>query len=190
MRVSKFTLTVLLACIWLGAQADFLPVRDSVSGSSKDHLTQILNGIATNIKDGVDVASLISCGDDFSFSAIEAALYPIMDEFALCAPSNYDDIGRKIIALVKSIPTAQQQCVIQNPESQKLLKGLGLLGLTPAEIKSKITYGYYYRLWSACGLIGGVAQSLKSSDFQGFGTSLGNLAVDIFKPSSQKQLDA
>jgi hypothetical protein len=158
--------------------------------ASKDHFTQMLTGIASNVQDTVDVNSIASCSDEPTYVTIEAALLPIIDEAASCDPTKLDDIGQKVTALVNGLPDSAKQCLNTNTEGQKLLNGLGILGLTPAQIQSKVTNYVLSHVFSLCGTVGNLNKKLKAGDFNGFGTDVGKIALDIFKNSakSNKQI--
>jgi len=157
-------------------------------GTHKDHFTQIMTGIASNVQEAVDVGSLINCSDEPTYTTIEAALLPLIDEAASCDPTKYDDISQKAAALVNSIPDTAVQCISQNPESQKLISGLGISGLTPDQIQTKITNYVLSHILSICSTLDRLNKQLKNSDFQGFGTDVGKLVVDIFKSSNHKKV--
>ena len=187
MKVSIFALGVLFACVCTVAYAqddfEFLNVK-----TSKDHLTQVLTGINSNLQDKADVNSIMACGSETSFATIETTLLPLMDEAAKCDPTKIDDIANKVQTLIKTIPASEQQCIQTNPEGQKLLKGLGVLGLTPSEIKTKVASYVLSHILSVCGNLDSLNKKLKGGDFLGFGTDAGKLVVNIFKLSTSKKV--
>jgi len=188
MKVSLFAFGVLLACVCTISYADdYVDFLASLK-THTDHFTQMLTGIASNVQEAVDVGSIITCSDEPTYTTIESALLPLIDEAASCDPTKFDDITKKATALVNSIPDTAKQCLDQNPEGKKLLSGLGISGLTPAQIQTKITDYVMSHILSVCSTLDGLNKKLKNSDFQGFGSDVGKLAVAILRSSNHKKV--
>jgi len=178
MRVNTFTFGLLLTCAFASVTV----------ATSVDDVTQMLNGLATNVQGTIDTASIASCGSESIFAAFEAGFLPIMDEVASCNPLDFSDIASKVSALIKTVPDTSKECAKNNADAKKLLTGLGINGLTPDQIKSKITTYVMDNLLSICGTFGDLDSKLKSGDFVGFGTEAGKIALEIFQSSSAEEI--
>ena len=157
-------------------------------GAHKDNIAQILTGVNSNIQDQADVNSIVSCGSETTYTAIDAAILPIMDEAASCDPTKMDDIAAKVNTLIQAVPASEQQCFSSNADVQKLLKGLGVAGLSPSDIKSKVTSYVLSHILSICGTIDGLNKKIKGGDYLGFGTDAGKLVVNVFKLSTNQKI--
>jgi hypothetical protein len=173
-----------------GAQ-DFIVEMFSTSenevGANRDHFTQMLVGLTSKVKTPINVKSLISCGSESTFKSTEPLLLSIIDEAALCDVTKLNDILSKMIYLVTSVPAAEAQCVSKNPETKKLMSGFGISGLTPEEIRAKVTKYFTSHSLLICNMFDGLNKKLKNSDFKGFGADVGKMMLEIFKNSNQEE---
>jgi hypothetical protein len=173
-----------------GAQ-DFITEMFSLSENEisayKDHFTDMLIGITSNVKSHIDANSLMKCGSESTFKSSEPLLLSIIDEAALCDVTKLSEITNKMIYLITSIPPSEAQCVAKHPETNKLLSAFGVSGLKPEQIREKITKYFMAHSLTICKTLGDLNKKLKSSDFKGFGAEFGKIVADIFKQKEQEE---